>query len=96
MNFYRGSIIFVSAAVLEPSMSLCCCAALKTHLTDVLFGDMSISNPGYESIMQATAGLQRSPDTCTLGQNGHETRQNRPTFDLNHSVKRKVIEPKLA
>ena len=40
VNFYRGSIIFVSA-VLEPSMSLCYCAALKTHLADILFGDMS-------------------------------------------------------
>ena len=41
VNFYRGRTVFVSAAALKPSMSLCCCAALKTHLTDVLFGDMS-------------------------------------------------------
>ena len=33
VNFYRGSTMFVSAAALKPSMSLCCCAALKTHLT---------------------------------------------------------------
>lgn len=33
---------FVSAAALaiEPFMSLCCYAALKIHLADVLFGDM--------------------------------------------------------
>ena len=42
VNFYRGSTIFVSVAALKPSMSLCCCTALKIHLTDVLFGDMSM------------------------------------------------------
>ena len=29
VNFYRGSTIFVSAAALKPSMTLCCCTALN-------------------------------------------------------------------
>ena len=45
VNFYRGRTVFVSAAALKQSMSLCCCTALKTHLTDVLFGDMSTQPP---------------------------------------------------
>ena len=45
VNFYRGSMVFVSAAALELSMPLCCCAALKLDSPDgrtVLFGDMSM------------------------------------------------------